>query len=268
MSRDSEYHARPEWSYSDFKTILTDDIDTAVAKKMGLIPGPENKSIDLGSLAHMIILGGEDCYALKEDSGYKTFQSNAAKAWKAEQEAQGKTIIDRNQWKAVEEMVWNVQHNANYSKYLGGDGWEHEKEIYATLNGVKCKGKADGLKIVEHENGMKSAVIADLKTTNYFQDFFRKAYYNHYDLQAAVYSHITAAALGVSSSLINYVFCVVETKPPYHSAFYTCNNEFIESGERRLDYCLAQVKKFGDKEPNFMIEEVKELGDFSEERIF
>lgn len=49
---DAEYYARPEWSYSQMKAIITDGIDYAVAAKRGLLPQPASKSIDIGSLAH------------------------------------------------------------------------------------------------------------------------------------------------------------------------------------------------------------------------
>ena len=53
---DSDYYARPEWSFSQMKNIITDDIDYAVAAKRGLLPQPASKSIDIGSLAHEELL--------------------------------------------------------------------------------------------------------------------------------------------------------------------------------------------------------------------
>lgn len=46
----AEYHDRPEWSYSQMKVILDSGIDYAVAKKNGLLPAPDSKAIDIGSL--------------------------------------------------------------------------------------------------------------------------------------------------------------------------------------------------------------------------
>ena len=59
-----DYYSRPEWSYSQMKTILDSGIDYAVARKRGMIPGPKSPAIDLGQLAHMMI-GGSDQFAFE-----------------------------------------------------------------------------------------------------------------------------------------------------------------------------------------------------------
>lgn len=262
------YHDQPEWSYSQMKLILDHGIDYAIAAKRKMLPQPKSKAIDLGQLAHMLVLGGTDCYTLKEDSGFKDYRTNAAKAWKAEQERQGKAIIDQRQWEAVEQMVHNIDHHPHTLSYLKGNGFKHEEEMYAKVDGVELRGKADALEIKSsmnwyHGTSEKSLLITDIKTTAKFDDFFRKASYMHYDLQAAVYTLIGSASQGVSSSFTNYYFCVVETVMPHRVQFYHASMEFLEAGERKLRKCIDAIKEFGDKEPNFMIEEIPELGDFS-----
>ncbi len=262
------YHDRPEWSYSQMKLILDHGIDYAVAAKRKMLPQPKSAAIDLGQLAHMLVLGGKDCYTLKEDSGFKDYRTNAAKEWKAEQERQGKAIVDQKQWGAVCQMVEHIDHHPHTLSYLKGNWFKHEEEMYAKVDGVSLRGKADALLIKEwfdvgSNRDAKSLLITDVKTTSKFDDFFRKASYMHYDLQAAVYTLIGSASQGVSSSFTNYYFCVVETVMPYRVQFYHASMEFLEAGERKLRRCIDAIKEFGDREPNFMIEEIPELGDFS-----
>lgn len=257
----SDYYNRPEWSYSQMKLILDHGINYAVAAKRKMLPQLKSAAIDLGQLAHMLVLGGTDCYALKEDSGFKDYRTNAAKAWKAEQERQGKTIIDQAEWEAACQMVEHIDHHPHTLSYLKGEGFRYETEMYAEVEGVDLRGKADALGVFEFAN--KSMQITDIKTTAKFDDFYRKASYMHYDLQAAVYTLIGSASQKVSSSFTNYYFCVVETVAPYRVQFYHASTEFLESGERKLRKCIDAIKEFGDREPNFMIEEIPELGDFS-----
>lgn len=257
MKADS-YHNRPEWSYSQMKLILDHGIDYAVAAKQKMIPAPCSKSIDLGQLAHMLLLGGEDCYVLKEDSGYANYLSKAAKAWRNEQLAKGKTIIDQQEWEAVDQMLRHAENHPHTPKYVQGEHVNHEIEMYAKVDGVSLRGKADAL-----INTDSALVLTDVKTTYDFDSFFRKASYRHYDLQAAVYTLVSSVSQGVSSCYVNYYFCVIETVVPYRVQYFHCSPEFLEAGERKLKHCLEEIKKFGDREPSFLLTEIPELGDFS-----
>ncbi len=40
-------------------------------------------------------------------------------------------------------------------------------------------------------------------------------------------------------------------------------HRLVEAGERKLRTCVDEIIKFKDSEPNFLIEEVRELGDWS-----
>lgn len=251
-----DYYSRPEWSYSQMKVILDSGIDYAVANKRGMLGGPKSPAIDLGQLVHMMVLGGADQFAL---SDWPDFRSKAARVWRDSQEEAGKIVITQKQWQDVVKIVTNIEAHPLYKKYLcKGDKAFNELELFATADGVKIRGKADYLRIKD-----KSLIITDLKTTAQFDEFFRKAQYKHYDLQAAVYSFIGTAATKTDAELTNYYFCVAETVAPYRVQFMHASLEFIESGERKLRKCIDQIKEFGDKEPNFLLEEVKELGDYS-----
>lgn len=251
------YYDRPEWSYSQMKVILDSGIDYAVANKKGLLPKPKSPAIDLGQLAHMMILGGSDQFALSE---WPDYRSKAAREWRDSQEEQGKIVISQSQWKDIEHIVANIEAHPHFKEYLGrGEQAFHELELFAEAGGVKLRGKADYM----HKLPDGALIITDLKTTAQFDGWARKAYYSHYDLQAAVYTLIGSAATHSKPELTNYYFCVAETIPPYRVQFMHTSLEFLESGERKLRKCIDAINEFGDREPNFLLEEVKELGDYS-----
>lgn len=252
-----DYYERPEWSYSQMKTILDSGIDYAVARKQGKIPGPKSPAIDLGQLAHMMILGGSDQFALSE---WPDYRSKAAREWRDSQEEQGKIVISKAQWNDIENIVANIEAHPHFNKYLGkGDKAFHELELYATADGVKLRGKADYLKKIDGDG----LIITDLKTTAQFDGWARKAYYSHYDLQAAVYTLLGANATHSKTEFTNYYFCVAETVAPYRVQFMHASLEFLESGERKLRKCIDTIKEFGDREPSFLLTGIEELGDYS-----
>ena len=100
-------------------------------------------------------------------------------------------------------------------------------------------------------------------TTAQFDEWKYRSMRRHYDLQAATYSLIGAASQHISSALVNFYFCVVETVAPYRVQYHHASAEFLEHGETKLANCLREIKEFGNREPNFLIEDVNELGDFS-----
>lgn len=250
------YHKRPEWSYSSMKKILDSGVDYAVAAKQGDLGEPQSPFIDLGQLAHMLILGGEDTFTICEFPDYRT---KAAQTWRDEQIALGKNIITQEQFKAAAQIIKNIEEHPHSKKFLFANGAKYEQEMFAkTPEGVALRGKADAIII----DG-KAAVVIDLKTTAQFDKFKKAASWNHYDLQAATYTIITASHLKVDPGLVNYYFCVAETVAPYRVQWFHASIEFVEAGERKLRTCIDAIAAFGDNKPNFLIEEIGELGDWS-----
>jgi hypothetical protein len=257
MKEKVNYHKRAEWSYSSMKKILDSGIDYAVAAKRGMLGDPQSPYIDLGQLAHMIILGGDDNFAICE---FPDFRTKAAQTWRDEQYALGKNIITQEQFRVADQIVKNIEAHPHTPKYLIAPDITHEQEMFAkTGDGVDLRGKADAIKLVKGE----SVIVTDIKTTAQFDKFFKAASWNHYDLQAAVYTLIAASHMKVDPEAVNYYFCVAETVAPYRVQYYHASLEFVEAGERKLRNCIDAIVGFGDREPNFLIEEIKELGDYS-----
>lgn len=251
------YHNRPEWSYSAMKKILDSGIDYAVGARMGLTPKPDSSAIDLGQLVHQTVLGGGDKFVVCPFPDYRT---KAARDWKELQLASGHIVITQDMKTAAEKIIEHIKNHPHSKNYLYSTGTKFEQEMFAkTGEGVDLRGKADGIKLVNDD----SAVVIDIKTTAQFDKFEKQAYWNHYDLQSAVYTFITAAYKKIDPTLVNYMFCVAETVAPYRVQYMHASLEFVESGERKLRTCIDEIVAFGDKQPNFMLEEIKELGDWS-----
>lgn len=256
MATEEEYHKRPEWSYSNMKVILDSGIDYAVASKLGMLPGPASKQIDLGELAHMFVLGGEpDRFVV---APFQDFRTKESREWKAAQLEAGKTIVTKDQYDMIAQIVDNIENHPMSKKLLKGENVKHEIEMYASAEGVKLRGKADAVLL----NG-SAMVITDIKTTAQFDEWKYKAMRRHYDLQAATYLLIGSHAMKASPAQCNFYFCVVETVPPFRVQYHHASSEFLEHGENKLATCIKQIIDFGDKEPSFLIEDVNELGDWS-----
>lgn len=250
------YHKRPEWSYSSMKKIIDSGIDYAVEAKNGGLGYPSSAFIDIGQLVHMTVLGGEDTFAI---SPYPDFRTKEAREWRDAQIEAGKNIITEEQFKAVSRIVENIEKHPLSDKLLLGKGWKHEVEMYAkTAEGVDLRGKADSIKLTK-----TSLDITDLKTTAQFDKFKKTASWNHYDLQSSVYTLIASTSKKIAWELCNYYFCVAETVAPYRVQYYHASAEFVEAGERKLRSCIDAIVDFGDSKPNFLIEEIGELGDWS-----
>lgn len=245
------YYDRPEWSYSQMKVILDSGIDYAVASKNGELPQPKSSAIDLGQLVHHLVLGGDEEFAISE---FPNFTTKAAREWRDEQLANGKIVISQAQYDSANQIVANIKNHPLSQKYLIGDNSKHEVELYAkTKDGLALRGKADA--IIYKAN--KPIFITDIKTTAQFDSFYKSAQWKHYDLQAAVYTLISGV------EMVNYYFCVAETVAPYRVQYMHASLEFLENGERKLRKCIDEITEFGDRKPNFMLETVRELGDFS-----
>lgn len=251
------YHKRPEWSYSSMKAILDSGIDYAVAAKEGILPPPTGTAIDIGQLVHQTILGGDDTFV---SSPFPDFRTKAAREWRDAQISMGHIIVTADMLKAVDQIVANIKNHPHTNEYLLGKDFKYEQEMFAkTAEGVALRGKADSIKMFES----RSVMVTDIKTTAKFDEFSKKAYWRHYDLQSAVYSIIAAVHMGVDPSLVEYMFCVAETVAPYRVQYFHASGAFLDTGESKLRRCIDAIVEFGDREPNFLLEEIKELGDLS-----
>lgn len=242
---DETYHNRSEWSFSTLKNILVNGIDWAVAYKRGDLPGPSSTFIDIGTFVHQELLGGEADWVARE---YPDYRTKIAKEWR---DAQTKTIFDEEQVNTILSVTNAIKAHPHLQEVL--KNMETEQAIFAKVNGVELRGKAD---IIEKDNAGKPVRIWDVKTTAQFQEWKYKSLRLHYDLQASVYRTLYKGD-------VDFAFIIAETVAPFRVQLAYLTPEAWEKGEADLFRCLEAVKQFGDKEPDFSILEPIHIGDWS-----
>ena len=102
----ANYHDRPEWSYSQMKVILDSGIDYAVAAKRKLLPAPESKAIDIGTLVHQAILGGDEQFVI---SPYDNFRTKAAQEWRDQQLEMQRIVIKKEDSDIINQIAANIK---------------------------------------------------------------------------------------------------------------------------------------------------------------
>ena len=244
---DDNYHSRSEWSFSTLKNILVNGIDWAVAYKRGDLPKPASKFIDIGTFVHQELLGGDKNWVAK---AYPDYRTKEAREWRDSQ-PDNIAILDDEQIETIVNVTNAVKAHPHLQEVLAN--METEKPIFAKVNGVELRGKAD---IIQKDKDGKPFRIWDLKTTAQFQEWKYKSIRLHYDLQAAVYKTLY-------NGDVDFAFIIAETVAPYRVQLAYLTQEAWDKGESDLVRCLDEIKKFGDKEPSFSILEEIYIGDWS-----
>src|SRR5690606_33463071 len=139
---DSEdYHHGPGISSSGLKRLLPPY--TPAHYKYGEFES--SAALDFGKVAHRLVLGDGDSFAV---SPYDTFTTKEARAWKAEQEAAGVVVIKQAELDKAREMVEALRAHP-----LGGHLFTEgkaEQSLYWTdeETGVLCRARFDWLRDV------------------------------------------------------------------------------------------------------------------------
>ena len=178
-------------SCSLFKRFLSEGPESLLTKKVY-----SSSSLAWGSLVDCLLFTPNHfdsefvskalCNDLAKDG---SFRSNAAKAWKAEQESLGKTIITNDQQNDSLEAVARLKNTPAASEILSGADYQVGL-VYRPDHGVPYKALLDVLPHhLDHDD-----CIADLKTTaaNIHDDgeLNRAIYKWGYHIQAALYLYI------------------------------------------------------------------------------
>jgi len=246
-----DYYSRPEWSFSQLKHIVKSGIDYAVFAKNGGLPAPASKFIDIGQIVHDEILQqGKQHWVVK---AYPNFLTKEAKEWR---DAQTLPIIDEVQFEQIASCCEQIKTHPLYNTLLVNNDIQNEKELYAKVNGVSLRGKADAW--TKLPNGM--VTITDLKTTAKFDDWKYNSFKMHYDLQSSVYSNLSADET-------DFYFFIAETIKPFRTAVMHVSQEFYENGNKKLATCIEEIVKFGSRKLDFhqnkTLADTVELGDMS-----
>lgn len=183
-------------------------------------PQETTKAMTIGTAFHQMVLTPElDLVAIMPDVDLRT---NAGKKVRDDFVASsvGKTVIKEDEHKTLSGMSESVRSNAQALQIIEACSFK-EVSLFATLNGVKCKGRLD---MLNHNNG----IIADLKSCEDASPTGAwKAMRNFgYDMQNVHYAKLYEACFGEMPK--QFVFIFVEKEPPYAVGIYVIGAKTIE----------------------------------------
>jgi hypothetical protein len=203
-----------------------------------LLGGEEKKStpaMDAGTIFEAIILDRVDEVVRVVDC--KTFGSNAAKAAKAEAEAEGLIAVAAPKWE-VYQAAGDAISKAIVSRIgdLDGVWWKVRAEWEAPcgLDGeytVPCSGELDGL--VFGKNGYTILDLKKAATANPHILAAKTVERDGWDIQRAAYMEAVETHCPAYAGHGTFLFVCYEITPPYCVIVREIDSIFAEYGERR-----------------------------------
>ena len=191
----------------------------------------DDAKFDVGTVAHAILLEGEDCiYTVHEDS----WRKNVAKEARDYARSIGKVPLLAAARDEVMAMVDAVREKLDALPdplFVAG---KPEVTLTWTEREVDFKARLDWLRD-------DYARIVDLKTTSQIDRFERRIFDFGGDIQAATYRRGVNAVFGEMSAA--FVWCVVETAPPFELRLIRPGADVLAAGERKLDWAVAKWRE-------------------------
>jgi hypothetical protein len=208
-------------------------------------PG-EKSAFTLGRAAHHLLLG-EDAFStlfIVRPERFDSWRTDASKAWRAEQEAAGRTVLLPTQIEVIRGMARSLAaHPLVAAGILNG---EIEQSIawQDRATGVWLKVRPDA---IPNDSGD----FADLKTSaDSGEDLDRAVSAYRYDVQAALVKWAAREVLKREMTSFSFVF--VEKTPPYCVDVLTLDPADVELAEKDLRvaldtfaWCLEHDNWFG-----------------------
>ena len=216
------------WSYSSAKLILDHGIDYAVAQRLGLLEVSYAGAVDIGTLVHECLIGGEQDFVV---SPYADFRKKEAREWR---DAQVKPIINDEQFDVITRCVDRARRHALYKDLLVNT--KHEVKIDATINDLKWTGRIDAMCIDDKDN---VTGLVDIKTTSSYDSFKQQIPKLHYELQAGCYLMMLNRGLDIP-----FRWFVVETVAPFRVGVFQATPELVKVGVDEIGKCISEYNAF------------------------
>ncbi len=231
-------------SQSDLKVISDGSIAHWLHKQAN--PEPASKAQIFGQLVHTLVLQphllDEDFVVLpKLDRRFKEDKKRYEDILAA---AVSKTVVTIEEFQRAEALVDAINKHPTAKQYLNPHGLVfRETPIFATLNGVECKGIPD---LFTPDSG---GLLIDLKTTASarLDKFQWSARDFRYDVQMAFYADMLAAKGFLVSK---YIIIAVESEAPFGISIFEIDPVSIHEGRLQYRLDLEVVKSYlaADKE--------------------
>lgn len=208
-------HRHPALSYSGAKVLLQ---SPAKYRHMMDTPPETKTDFDLGHAVHSIVLGIGDPI---REVPHELWNTKEAKTAVAEVRDAGEIPLKPSQYRAAKAMSESLFKQPRVESLLRSG--RAEVPVHWQRDGVSLRAQIDWVNEVRH-------VLVDVKTsTTADRDGFSRLAYNFgYHIQAAAY--LDGAQGPGDPRDWRFVFAVVEKDPPYLSAVYEPDADFIAAG--------------------------------------
>ncbi len=139
-----------------------------------------------------------------------------------------KRLLTPSKYETITRIVESIKNNPDVYKHINPENEEYEIHfqvpLYFQLNGVKCKGLCDAIKIHKQT---REATVVDVKTTRYSVSNFPLSFFQfRYDFQGAWYCYgldydvETRTRLNIKDVASKVIFVVGSSKFPDQSLAY------------------------------------------------
>lgn len=200
-------------------------------------PEPDTKPLALGRIIHSAILepGTVDWQGIVVKPEAMRFSTNEGKKWKREQERDGKTIVDKDEWECLTNGVRNVVSDPVCRQALSeGEAevsiyWHEGSDRFAS---IQRKARLDFV-----PDGL--SCIVDLKTVSDArpEEFARSVWKYGWHRKAKWYLN-GWNVLHPEDQRTAFVWIALEKKPPFLPAVYQCHPLDLAVGEQQNDELL------------------------------
>lgn len=204
----------------------------------------ETDAMKLGTLVHKAILEPMEfknkfVLAPKEIDGQPVNRRVKAhreflQDFEASLAIKGQTSIDESEMDTLSGILAQVGQDKTLPDLINR-GFPEATAVWE-IDGRKCKGRSDYFL----PNSPYGRAVIEIKTTNdgRLSSFSRQSYNLNYDLGAWWYLNGFEAT--------EFIFVVLETKPPYPISIFRADESFLAHGEMRAKKLLEQLKKCED----------------------
>jgi len=248
-----EYHrqpcAGPSISSSGLRTIFIDSpahywVDSPLNPNRIEKPGADH--FDLGRASHTLLLG-EDAFTtlfVVRPERWDSWRTNDAKAWKAEQEAAGRTVLLPQHLQIIRGMAKSLAASSLVQAGILNGKVEQTFAYQDKETGVWLLSRPDAVPT-------DSGDFCDLKTTARIGFGLDRSIFDYrYDMQASLTKWAAKAVLGLEMQSFSFVF--VEKEPPHCVDVLQLHAEDIAAAELDLRvavdvfaHCLKSGTWFG-----------------------
>lgn len=232
-------------SPSFLSKVLKSGYDLAVAEKLKLIE-KDTKAMSAGRALHSMI---SESFGGKADKvvvcPFDNYRTKASQEWRDSQD-KNTIILKQSEADLYAELVDRIHKHPVISKLLDGE-IKSERIVEKEVNGLNVKGIID----LSIQNEAKTLIDWKFVSSQVFDDFGRKALWNNYDLQAAVYDFLEDAT--------HIYFVTIESEAPYRIKAWYCDPSMLESGADKFDKSLKILKEAGWRNVTFDITEVENI---------